>query len=219
MAVVSASRTGDGDVSARLLDAAEHLFYGSGVQGVGIDAVVAEAGVATKTLYAHFGSKEGLVEAYLRRRDGRWLDWLAAAVATADPGSPRVLAVFDALHHWFSQPGFNGCAFINVAGELAGNQMARRVARDHKLALRRFLGEVATQAAVSDPGRLAERLMLLIEGAIVTAHVEGDADAAMRGRSAAAALLELDRLQAVASRGQPKASRGQPKASRGQPKA
>lgn len=43
--------------------------------------------------------------------------------------------MFDALGEWFAEPGFSGCAFINVAGELAGNPMARTVAREHKLAL------------------------------------------------------------------------------------
>jgi AcrR family transcriptional regulator len=184
------------DVTRRLLDAAERLFYGRGVQAVGIDAVVAEAGVATKTLYAHFGSKDGLVDAYLRRRDQRWLDWLRGAVVAAEPGPARVLAVFDALHGWFNAPGFNGCAFINVAGELATSPAARAIARSHKRALRALLGDVAAQAGVTEPGVLAERLMLLVEGAIVTAHIEGDADAALRARSAAAALLELHGLTA-----------------------
>jgi AcrR family transcriptional regulator len=113
------SPTVDNDVSQRLLDAAERLFYERGVQAVGVDAVVAEAGVATKTLYAHFGSKDGLVEAYLRRRDRRWLDWLRNAVDTAESGPARVFAVFDALTQWFTQPNYNGCAFINIAGELS----------------------------------------------------------------------------------------------------
>jgi hypothetical protein len=43
---------------------------------------------------------------------------------------------------------------------------------------------------VPDPGTLAERLMLLVEGATVTAYVEGDESAAARARSAAAALLD-----------------------------
>ncbi|MGH8934332.1 MAG: TetR/AcrR family transcriptional regulator [Egibacteraceae bacterium] len=189
---MSPARTLDPGVSRRLLDAAERLFYDRGVQAAGIDAVVAEAGVATKTLYAHFGSKDGLVEAYLRRRDQRWLDWLRGAVATAPPGPQRVLAVFDALAEWFAEPGYNGCAFINVAGELANNPTARAVARDHKAALRGLLREVAAGAGVNEPAVLADWLMLLAEGAIVTAHVEGDAGAAMRGRSAAAALLTLD---------------------------
>lgn len=188
------ARAIDPQVTSRLLDAAERLFYRAGVQAVGVDAVVTEAGVATKTLYAHFGSKDTLVEAYLRRRDQRWRDWLRTSLAGAEPGPARVLAVFDALHHWFAQPGFTGCAFINVAGELVAHPTARAVARDHMLALRRLLVDVAVDAGAAAPELLAERLMLLVEGAIVTAHVEGDAQAALRARGAAAALLELDRM-------------------------
>lgn len=156
--------------------------------------MVAEAGVATKTLYAHFGSKGSLVEAYLRRRDQRWLNWLRDAVGAAEPGPARVLAVFDALGQWFAQPNYNGCAFINIAGELAASPSARSIARDHKIALRALLLDVAADAGVTDHTTLADRLMLLVEGAIITAHVERDSAAAERGRSAAAALLELDQL-------------------------
>ncbi|MGH3548935.1 MAG: TetR/AcrR family transcriptional regulator [Pseudonocardiaceae bacterium] len=191
----------DLDVRRRILDAAERLFYDRGVQAVGVDAVVADAGVATKTLYAHFGSKDALVEAYLRRRDQRWLGWLRSAVATTEPGPARVLAVFDALADWFAEPGFNGCAFINVAGELAHSTTARAVARDHKRALRALLHEVTAGAGVADHAVLADQLMLLVEGAIVTAHVEGVAEAAMRGRSAAAALLELEGLTSARAAG------------------
>lgn len=109
---MSPTRSAAPDVTARLLDAAERLFYRDGVRSVGVDAVVTEAGVATTTLYAHFGSKDGLVEAYLRRRDERWLTWLRGVVEAADPGTARVRAVFDALGRWFAQPDFNGCAFI-----------------------------------------------------------------------------------------------------------
>ena len=188
------SPTVDNDVSQRLLDAAERLFYERGVQAVGVDAVVAEAGVATKTLYAHFGSKDGLVEAYLRRRDRRWLNWLRDAVDAAQPGPARVLAVFDALGQWFAQPTYNGCAFINIAGELAPSPTARSIAHDHKVALRALLADVAAGADVGDPATLADWLMLLVEGAIITAHVEHDTAAAHRARCAAAALLQLDRL-------------------------
>jgi len=176
-----------------VLDAAERLFYASGVQAVGIDAVVAEAGVATKTLYAHFGSKDRLVEAYLRRRDQRWLSWLTSRIDHAEPGRDRVLAVFDALDEWFADPGFSGCAFVDVAGELPDNAATRAVARDHKRALRTLLREVVAGIGAGEPDTLAEWLMLLVEGAVVTAHVEGDLRAVIRARSAAAALLDRAR--------------------------
>lgn len=40
------------------------------------------------------------------------------------------------------------------------------VAREHKLALRALLHRVVAGVGVSDPGTLAERLMLLVEGAL-----------------------------------------------------
>lgn len=179
----------DSTAAQRVLDAAERLFYARGVQAVCIDSVVAEAGVGVKTLYAHFGSKDALVEAYLRRRDRRWLNRLEARLAPAQ-GRDRVLAVFDALGDWFAEPTFSGCAFINIAGELHTNPALRAIAREHKLALRSLLRQAARDAAVADPDTLADRLMLLVEGAIVTAHVEGDPLAATRARSAAATLME-----------------------------
>jgi AcrR family transcriptional regulator len=180
--------TPDSSAAVRVLDAAERLFYARGVQAVGVDMVVAEAGVGVKTLYAHFGSKDRLVEAYLRRRDRRWLDRLQARMAQVQ-GRDRVLAVFDALNAWFAEPGFSGCAFINVAGELHTNPVLRAIAREHKVALRTLLHSATSEAEVADPETLADWLMLLVEGAIVTAHVEGDRLAATRARSAAAALL------------------------------
>ncbi len=181
-------QTPDSSAAQRVLDAAERLFYARGVQAVGVDMVVAEAGVGVRTLYAHFGSKDRLVEAYLRRRNRRWLDRLQARMAQAQ-GRDRVFAVFDALGDWFAEPGFSGCAFINVAGELHTNPALRAIAREHKIALRTLLHLAARDAAVAAPETLADQLMLLVEGAIVTAHVEGDRLAATRARSAAAALL------------------------------
>jgi AcrR family transcriptional regulator len=55
----------------RALDAAEELFYGRGVQSVGMDDVRGASGVSLKRLYQLFPSKEQLVEAYLERRDAR----------------------------------------------------------------------------------------------------------------------------------------------------
>ena len=52
----------------RLLKAASKLFYDEGIHTVGIDRVIEKAGVAKASLYSAFGSKEGLVRAYLGER-------------------------------------------------------------------------------------------------------------------------------------------------------
>ena len=50
----------------RLLAAASELFYAEGIHTVGVDRIVERAGVAKATLYTLFGSKDGLIRAYLQ---------------------------------------------------------------------------------------------------------------------------------------------------------
>ncbi len=144
----------------RILDAAEELFYGQGIQAVGMDAVRTDAGVTLRRLYQLFPSKGDLVEAYLDRRDRRWLSALADHVdATADTPAARVLAVFDWLADWFAQPGFRGCAFVNSYGELGATAPGvADAARRHKEALRDYLTGLATDAgAPAATGRAGGR--------------------------------------------------------------
>ncbi|MGX8909776.1 TetR/AcrR family transcriptional regulator [Streptomyces netropsis] len=174
---------------ARVLDAAGTLFYGRGLQAVGMDAIRAASGVSLKRLYQLYPSKDSLVEAYLRRRDARWRDALARYADARPAGAERVLAVFDWLHQWFEEPDFRGCAFVNSFGELgAGSKTVAAVARAHKDAFRRYLAGLVTGAGA--PAALADQLALLAEGAIVTAAISGDAEPALRAREAARVLLE-----------------------------
>src|SRR5260370_38714534 len=49
----------------RLLSSARELTYRNGV-GVGVDAILEDAGVARRSLYQHFGGKDGLIAQTLR---------------------------------------------------------------------------------------------------------------------------------------------------------
>jgi AcrR family transcriptional regulator len=178
------------EVRDRLLDAAERLIYRDGINGTGVDTILAEASVARMSLYNQFGNKDGLVLAALERRDRRWMAWYEARVtALAPAGQGRVPALFEALDEWFRQPDFHGCAFINAAGELADPaHEVRHLAAGHKLALARFVSQVADAAG---QGTMTRALVLLIEGAIVTAMIEGRPDAARDARDVAIRLLDI----------------------------
>lgn len=179
------------EARARILDAAETLFYDRGIQSVGMDELRTTAGVSLKRLYGCFPAKHDLVEAYLRRRDTRWRTALAGYV-TERAGTPeaRPLAVFDWLHDWFSGTDFRGCAFINSFGELgATSDGVARVAREHKRALRAYLTDLTRGAGAGEPDALGGQLALLVDGAITTAAITGEPSAARQARSAAAALL------------------------------
>src|SRR5688500_20041901 len=52
----------------RILRAADELFYAKGIRNVGIDEIIAHAGVAKASLYKHFESKDLLVLAWVRQR-------------------------------------------------------------------------------------------------------------------------------------------------------
>jgi AcrR family transcriptional regulator len=175
----------------RLLQTASDLFYNEGIRAVGIDAIIAKAGVAKMTLYNHFASKDELVVEFLKRRDERWMTSFRESVErrTKNP-QRRLLAVFDALEEWFQSDDFRGCAFINAAAELADrNHPAHKVALEHKARLRAYILDLAKAAEVPAPKRLTDRLFLLVEGAIVTASMEGNSESARQARHAARALL------------------------------
>ncbi|GAA2543736.1 MULTISPECIES: TetR/AcrR family transcriptional regulator [Streptomyces] len=172
----------------RALDAAEELFYGRGVQSVGMDDVRSTSGVSLKRLYQLFPSKELLVEAYLERRDTRWREQLAAHVDRHEDPRRRVLAVFDRLEEWFAEPDFRGCAWINAHGELGATspRVAARV-RAHKQAFHAYLARLVADAGL--PDTLAGQLYLLAEGAMVTAGITRATEPAARAREAAGLLL------------------------------
>ena len=162
------------DLRGRILDTAAQLFYREGVRGVGVDRIAAEAGVAKMTLYYHFKSKDELVVAWLRRRDEEWMSWLESAVERRD--SVPLLAVFDALREWFETPDFRGCAFINAHAELGSSSpAAAEIVVSHKHALTEYLTRLARSEGAAKPEALARELLLLVDGAIVTASIQHDA--------------------------------------------
>ncbi|MGW1257794.1 TetR/AcrR family transcriptional regulator [Streptomyces sp. NPDC002513] len=176
----------------RALDAAEALFYGRGIQSVGMDDIRGASGVSLKRLYQLFPAKEQLVEAYLERRDVRWRQRLTEYVDRhADPVE-RVLAVFAWLREWFGEPGFRGCAWINSYGELgATSPRVLAQTRAHKQAFKAYLAGLVSDAGL--PAPLGDQLFLLAEGAMVTAGMEASAEPADQAGRAAELLLAAHR--------------------------
>ena len=176
------------DLRGRVLDTASELFYREGVRAVGVDRIAAESGVAKMTLYYHFRSKDELVAAWLRRRDEEWMRWLEGAVERRDGN--RLLAVFEALREWFQSPTFRGCAFVNAHAELgSSNPTAAEIVASHKRSLADYLARLARQEGAAEPDALAQELLLLVDGAIVTASIRRDARVADGARGAAAKVI------------------------------
>ncbi len=176
---------------ARILAAAAELFYREGVRAVGVDAVVDKAGVAKMSLYRAFPSKNDLVAAFLAEHDSRYWQWWDSVLAR-HPGDPRaqLLALFRGLAKKTSNPAFRGCPFINTAVEFPEpDHPGRAVAVANKAELRRRLGELTTALGAPHPARLADQLLLLMEGAYCAGSVMGPHGPSAVAASAAEALI------------------------------
>lgn len=174
-----------------LVDTALTLFSRYGFHATGIDRILSESGVAKMTLYKHFKSKDELILAALRRRDELHRNWFMREVEKlATTPRDRLAALFTALESWFTSEEFSGCCFINATAEYAAkDDPIHAAAAEHKRLIRTYVREQATAAQAKDPDELTNQLMLLMEGAIVSAQITGEAAPAQQARAAAEILI------------------------------
>ncbi|MDE1903767.1 MAG: TetR/AcrR family transcriptional regulator [Alphaproteobacteria bacterium] len=176
----------------RLLNTANDLFYRRGIHTVGIDEVIAAAGVAKMSLYRSFPSKDELIAAYLARRSGLYWDWWDRVVAR-HPGDPRrqLLALTASMRKRALRVGWRGCPFTNAACEFpAPDHPARHVAEANKREMRRRFRALAKAVGARSPARLADQLTLLFEGAYASALTFGHRGPARAVVDAAAAMID-----------------------------
>lgn len=178
-------------VRERILATASALFYERGVRAVGVDLVVAEAGVAKTSLYRHFRTKDDLIAAFLNREDEDfWAQW--EAVAQGHPTDAA--AELDAHMTWIGErvgrPGYRGCPQINVAAEFPeADHPARAVAVAHKAELRRRLKVLVERLGAKQADTLALQLAVLINGAFVSGSIFAPGEATPALSAAARALV------------------------------
>src|SRR4051794_16000068 len=182
-----ARRRENSEARQRILEAADRLFYQHGIRAVGIDRVIAEAGVAKMSLYKHFSSKDDLILAVLKYREEAVLEFFRSSMERHGRKARNPLrAFFAALKDLFESPGFRGCPFQNAAIELAdpahpGTEFVRGHKQRFGEFLRGFIEGMLGQAAA----KVAPAVAILVEGAIVTAVIQGNPEAAEVARDAA----------------------------------
>lgn len=172
------------EVGERILVVADELFYSRGITSVGVELIADSAETTKRTLYQRFGSKDGLVEAYLRRRGSVWQRFL---VEHLDSTSWTLEEFFRRAGQW-AVTHERGCAFVNAWAEMGGQSSSRAAGaiRDEKLWMR----ELVTHLVGGDE-TLAMAVHQLYEGAQVAATVLGEEDAFVVASGAAARLVAV----------------------------
>ena len=172
------------DMTEKLVAAAERLFDRHGYMATGMDRLTDAAGMSSRTLYKHAGSKAQLMARVLTERDRRFMARLEVR---------SVEALFDALEDWLRVEGTRGCLFLRSRAETGGEtpEIAKAVAA-HKAAFHRRIEEVVTADLGREDPVLAEQILVLFEGATHAAIYRG-AKAASAARAAAAILMDKAR--------------------------
>lgn len=164
-----------------VVDTATRLFAQFGYQAVGIDRIIAESGVAKMTMYKYFPSKNDLIVEVLEQREASVAENLIEFVNSKSDPIERVKAVYEWHDRWIKSSEFSGCMFINAATEYSSREA--KVLQASSAQKRRFISFfeqlltpiVGAKQATGD----ANKLMILLDGAIVAAQVYGNSHAAM----------------------------------------
>ena len=175
----------------RLIESAKALFCRYGINSVGVDAIVEQAGTAKTTLYKLFGSKDGLVEAVLNREGESWRSWFLTEIdGPGGSARERLDRIGPALKIWFNRDDFFGCPFINAVGESdKTDDRMRNLAIAHKKIVIARLSDLCAEAELSEPEQAAHTIGLIMDGAIVVALITRDPSAADVAARACAAII------------------------------
>ena len=152
--------------------------------------MIAHAGVAKASLYSTFGSKEGLVRAYLDRRHEVVIGRLRRAVAEVEDPVERLLAVFDAQAARFARSDYRGCAFVAASAEAPSEGEIAEATAKYRNEVRGLFAELASEAGIADPEQLADQLRLIYDGGSVAANLDHNPEIASSARAAARILIE-----------------------------
>lgn len=177
---------------ARLLHAADRLLFTRGVQATPVDDLLRDAETSAATLYAQFGSKDGLLAEALEGRLANWQAVWDAHIAEASDDTSRLLAIFDALLAY--RDGEHGsarwCAFLATASEMSTPPKQVRAALDADSALlRKRLLHLARPLAGDRAAELADAVELSYSG-VLASYLRGEpSDPISVGRRTAQALV------------------------------
>ena len=157
-----------------ILNAADALFGAKGYQAVSVDAISRKAGVAKRTLYRYFKSKDELVLEYLGIEAAQVLHWLRKSTESARTPLEKIKAFFFVLAERTASPRCRGCPFQMALSEYPdAEHAANRLARRHKEAIRAELQKWSADAGFRDIAGTVHRLYVLMEGAWACARLRG----------------------------------------------
>jgi AcrR family transcriptional regulator len=173
----------------RLLDTATRLFYEGGIHAVGIDRIIAEAGVAKATFYNHFPSKDELVVSYIEEQDR--LGRAAVAALPKQPPRKMIAAIMGRISEAVVAGGWRGCPFLNAAAEYPDpTSLVRRAIDARRTWYHDSLRDLLAADGDPSPSVTASLLVAVSDGLLEIAYLDNPETVPALVREAVARLLD-----------------------------
>ena len=102
----------------------------------------------------------------------------------------RLVGVFEVQGLSFTDPHFRGCAIIRASAEASPGSAVEEESDSVRHWVHALFFELAQQAGARDPKSLALQLVLLYDGAGISALLDRDPSAETAARTVAAALVD-----------------------------
>jgi AcrR family transcriptional regulator len=185
---------GEPSARDRILETAARLFYRDGIRASGVDTIVDTANISKTSLYRTFETKDELIGAVVEMQSQQYWQWWDRTVS-AHPDDPRaqLKALLVGIGKTITNPEFRGCPFIKAASEFPDeSHPGGRAARANKIEMQRRLAEICKKMRCRNPARLGVRLVLLVNGAYMSAAVGNPEEIKTELIRSALALVEPD---------------------------
>ena len=160
-----------------ILQKSYEQFYKHGFHDSGVELLAKQAGITKRTLYAHFGNKEGLIEEVLKYRHQMFMTQLRESFDNSEIKEAANVATcyLTFLKNWTSSKEFYGCMFINACAEYSDAESSPHlIANQHKTEVRQWLLDKFEQLDADNAKQKSDTLFVFGEGIIVAAQTGQD---------------------------------------------
>jgi hypothetical protein len=124
-------------------------------------------------------------------RADAWFERMEQAAGQHPDPRQKLLAVFEVLAEDTAGAGYRGCPMLNTNTEFPdGRHPAHLAAVAHKQQVRDWCRSLAAEAGAAEPDRLADDLLIVLNGAYATAAVLNGAAYGGRALDLAERLIE-----------------------------
>jgi TetR/AcrR family transcriptional repressor of nem operon len=158
----------------KILEVASRLFREKGYDGVGIDAIMNEAGLTAGGFYSHFASKDALfAEALGNAYDGRNQSLQSSLKSKGDTDYLQNL-IYGYLSRTHRDMTAEGCIFPTLTTDVMRGSNETRASYEKRL--RKFISSIETQLPESKTSEKERAIAILVQliGGVMLARAVND---------------------------------------------